>query len=412
MADVLKQNRISSITPQAPLRYFLSACVIVRQSSDIIPQFIVQNYAAGVDHFYVYGDDEDDPEEMTRLRKLFSALGDIITYIEKGRKAPKDKEDPKKYVQMRMYRNCLQGYGRYSKWMTFIDTDEFFETYALPRIEPDPTRMPRRAFLHDILSNHEAFPVLCVRWRSALTNGRVSPPKNGELLSDLFSETCKISLVDNGKLAFKKTILQPRYVDMDRTPKRDEAIHQGFAFHGRGLRANISCKTGLGHNLEPPFHIVHYWSRDLTSFFRKIRRGRPRKTVPQRTLYDLFERERMCKPESIESSSHIRHDYIERIVNRLPDLKPRIWILPTANMVKGSVSESASAAVSFCDRNLNRALKELARGNTFNNYQYCQRRWSKACALFRARRSMRWPFPWVEFLTKCDDLADRTNLFA
>ncbi|CAN8071090.1 unnamed protein product [Agarophyton chilense] len=313
-----------------------------------MPEFLIRNYGAGVDHFYIYGDDGDNPEEMKRMLQILKWLDGLVTYIPHGRAAPEDVEDPKSYVQMRMYRHCLQKFGASSKWMTFIDTDEFFETHALQQIEIDPSKRYKRAFLHDILEKYDFLPVLCVRWKSSLTNGRIVPPKFGESLHDLFPRTCRILVGDNGHLSARKTILQPRYVDLNLSPRYDEGIHKGFIFRGPGLRTNVTCKAHLGKKLEPPIHLVHYWSRDLSSFLRKIRRGRPRETVPTRTLYDLFERESMCEAEHMSSSADIRHEHISALLRSFP-VSYKSTVDPASPEMAMGYNQSSNSNVTLCE---------------------------------------------------------------
>lgn len=408
----LENSRTTKVAEDTAFDHLLSACVIARRSADIMPEFLVRNYVAGVDHFYIYGDDDDDFEEINRLRHIFSFLGHIVTYIPHGRRAPTDREDPQRYVQMRMYRHCLQKYGRRSKWMTFIDTDEFFETNALPHLERNSTKRPSRAFLHDILTLYDYLPVLCVRWKSALTNGRILPPQLGEYLHDMFPRTCKILLGNNGKLSAKKTILQTKYVDLERSPKFDEGLHKGFVFLGPGSTGNISCKAHLGKNLEPPIHIVHYWSRDLSSFLRKIRRGRPRKTVPSRTLYDLFERERMCEADEVSSSAHIRNRYITGLLNSFPlSYSPKLK-MATAEMALGSTSDQHLRNTNLCEKNVRYFVDRISEGRDFLNSKYCEDRPSKACKLYLNSTFMKWPFPWAEYLMTCNEIFNQERFFS
>ena len=411
MSSILIRNRLTPVIPSPPHQHFLVACVIVRQSSDILPEFLIRNFAAGVDHFYIYGDDADDAEEEGRLRRLFAHFKGIVTYFEKGRDTPSDNEQPELYVQMRMYRHCLETYGHTTTWMTFIDTDEFFETYALPVIEQDPTKMPRTPFLHRILHRHQAFPVLCVRWRSALTNGHVIAPSLHHTLHDLFPRTCKISLFNNGRLAYKKTVLQPQWVDLRNTPKLDDAIHHGFAFKGPGPRTNLSCKVDLGKNLEPPIHIVHYWSRDLTSYLHKVRRGRPRKMLPGRTFADLFAREQMCDTENVRTSAHIRNDFVRRVLRKVQIYRPKRELLNSLELVEKLMSPSKELNVTICKPHLAYLLRALARGQDFDSIEYCRRKQSEACEKFQRNKMVEWPFPWVDFLTHCEDTSESVGGF-
>ena len=412
---ILNSNRISNNLVEPRYKYMLSACVIARQASDIFPEFIVRNYAAGVDHFFIYGDDEDNPEEQERLHFLFSFLKGIVTYIPNGRMVPEDEENMDNYVQMRMYRHCLEKNSHTTKWIAFIDTDEFFETYALPVMEKNHRVSHKKAFLHDVLRWNEGLPVLCVRWRSALTNGHLLPAKPGKYLHDQFPETCRISSVNNGKLAYKKSIVQTRFVDLESTPKRDISLHSGFRFKGPRANTNFTCHFELGKNLEPPIHLVHYWSRDLSSYLLKIQRGRPRKGIPSRSLEDLFRREELCIPDESLSSSHIRKEYIHKVLSYLPKFTPNYNQIANISFSLQSLQKETSNqtdnTISFCKEHVFNLLRHLANGHDFLDHAYCTGRSSPACLHFTKGSPSRWPFPWFEYISSCDEVLPEEDLF-
>lgn len=401
----LEHERISTVSPGLQLEYYLSACVIVRESSDIMSEFLIRNYAAGVDHFFIYGDD-DNLQEIGRLEALFAAVGGLVTYIKDGRGAPMDQEDPGKYVQMRMYRHCLQSFGHTSKWITLIDTDEFFETSSLPFSNDERADLPRKAFLHDILSTHEMFPILCVRWKTALTNGRLRPPEKGETLHDLFPRTCVVHVTSRDKLVLRKTILQPKFLDMDMSPKLDVAIHKGFFFTGR--MKGLQCKWGIGHDLEPPIYVIHYWSRDLFSYLKKVRRGRPRRKIPMRNLDDLFSREGSCEIEEKAGSQDIRSLFLKTFLRNMPFYPVTAKELANATQAIGELKSSST--FSFCERRLSRLISEIGHGKDFSTTNYCSNRSSPACEL-RGKDAQLWPFVWAEYITNCEERVSEDSFF-
>ncbi len=121
----LLSQRRSRSSPTKYSKYTVSVCVVVRESSSILPEFIVRNYISGVDHFFIYGDDNNG-EELSRAKRIATVFQRIVTYLPQGRNFPKDEEDPEHYVQMRIYRHCLATFGSQTHWMAFIDSDEFF----------------------------------------------------------------------------------------------------------------------------------------------------------------------------------------------------------------------------------------------------------------------------------------------
>lgn len=401
----LKSSRSSNLVADFEFRHYLSACVIVRESSDILGEFLVRNYLAGVDHFFIYGDDSD-PSEVQRLKILFQAFNGIVTYLEHGRQAPSDEEDPENYVQMRMYRHCVQKFGMSSKWVTLIDSDEFFETSSSSFFDHSEDRKLHHAFLHDVLKSHEMTPVLCVRWKTALTNGRIQPLKQGETIHESFPNTCKTRENNSKKLALRKMILQPRFVDLERTPKQDVAIHKGFRFSGPMKK--LHCKWGLLHGMEPPIHLIHYWSRDLCSFLKKIRRGRPRKGVPMRNLSDLLIRESACVEERGKWYKKARVEAEKRLLLQLPVFPERKSPLGGLNSAIGNQN---SSIFRFSEQRMSRLISEIAMGSLFSNEAYCENRESVACASSKKRNYSKWPFPWVEYITSSKSMANEDRFF-
>lgn len=403
----LKRERISDAIFEPNFDYYLSACVIVRESSDIIGEFLVRNFAAGVDHFFIYGDDNDN-EEISRLKTMFSKLQGLVTYVQDGRNAPEDEEDMDKYVQMRMYRHCLQSFGNTSKWMALIDTDEFFETSGLHFRNVPSVEMGQRAFMHEILSQYEMLPIVCPRWKTSLTNGRLYPLDWGETLHDVFPNTCTLSLNNTEKLSFRKSILQPAFLDYNRSPKADIAIHKGFYFTGE--KSELLCKKGLGNMLAPPIYLIHYWSRDVFSYLKKIRRGRPRKNVPPRNLADLFHRENACISERTAGSQDVRNDFIRKFVKELPFYAVKSNEIANAQEAIGDVLHNMHN-YSFCEHHVAKFISNMKGGKRFSNANYCMLRDSVACRHFKGESRLSWPFPWTEYLSNCNGEDEDDSFF-
>lgn len=399
-------RRISNVVLESQLKHYLSACVIARQSSDIMVEFLIRNFAAGVDHFFIYGDD-DDPQEVAKLDAIFAAVYGLVTYIKDGRKAPADEEFSESYVQMRMYRHCLQTFGNTSKWVALIDVDEFFETYSLSFSNSHRAMLQRQAFLHDILSTQEMFPIICVRWKTALTNGRLRPLRKGQTLHDLFPRTCNGRFNNRSKLILRKAVLQPRFLDMEKSPQLDVAVHKGFFFTGR--MEKLHCKWGLGHDLEPPLYIVHYWSRDLFNYLRKVHRGRPRKNIPGRSLTDLFIRESLCELEKKQGSQDIRATFLKRFLEKMPFYPAAVNELANVSEAMGRYHSNSSFV--FCKRRVSRLIMELRRGKYFSDKNYCSKSTSTTCISSKNETKNSWPFPWAEYITSCSEEVEEDSFF-
>lgn len=383
-----------------PKRHFVSACVLVRDSSTILPEFLVRNYLAGVDHFFIYGDDKDEVE-LENLRNILHRFRRIVTYLPDGRTIPEDMQVNTNYTQMRIYRHCAATFGAQTHWMAFIDVDEMIETTADTR---------NTAFLQEILVEHDTHPVLCIRWRSVLTNGHVLPPSTTRHvpLFDSYSTSCQEIINNKIKLSLRKTILQPQYLDLDATPKLDVALHKGFRLKAPYER--FHCIWGPGSKIIPPLYLAHYWSRSVYDYLEKIERGRPRAGVPSRTLRDLIEREKVCKADPHTEIKEER----KRLVRKYSRIFDELIPAPVFNRHKFSrfvqqLSNTDDSAL--CQRRTLKLLGYMVDGRELSVERYCQQRTepTEVCSKERGEEKS-WPFAWIEFIsTRCDEEMERED---
>lgn len=408
IADRLIAIRSSRSAPLHPYRYIATACVLSRDASTQLPEFIVRNYLAGIDHFYIYGDDSDDDHaERSRLEAVLEQFARIVTYLPHGRLLPLDEEDPEAYVQMRVYRHCAETFGATTRWMAFIDSDEIFETDDLSSLQPQAEKRGTHAFLHDVLEAYRRFPVLCIRWRSVLTNGRVIPSQS--TLLDAHPLSCTKIVNNTIKLSLRKTILQPHHLNFSKTPRLDVAIHKGFRFNYPYQK--FHCIWGQGASLTPPIYLAHYWSRSVFEYLQKIVRGRPRANVPPRSLIDLIKREQVCIPDRNTSVDSDRVAVVRSLLDSFT-VDPVPTLAPTAVQHFLSVLDDTEDQELCLDR-IRNLLKKLSFGYTLSTVLYCNSVGeSPACTKKSSMTSdFEWPFAWVEYLQDCNTVVDENDVF-
>ena len=91
---------------------YLSLCLICKDENDYLSEWLDYHILMGVDRFYIY-----DNESQVSLRET------LKEYIERDWVVVMD--IPGRGVQLYAYDHCLQTFGMYTRWMGFIDTDEF-----------------------------------------------------------------------------------------------------------------------------------------------------------------------------------------------------------------------------------------------------------------------------------------------
>lgn len=272
-------------------------------------------------------------------------------------------------VQRRTYHHCAKVYGTSTTWMAFVDTDEFFETHHPARFPGGDGKGPAFGevpFMRLSLARQQATsPSVPVRWSTALTNGQQLPPPDGSSVAAHFPMICDVKGNPRALRDFK-SIVQPATIDFDHwfvaanflihgvkdIPLRIMAMHAADDPAAAAAVASVAGQTGPGGEpLAPstrvewyefrhraPFAnvvssapleagadhtILHYWSRDLLSYSRKMARGRPNGGIGKggpRTLSDLLLRERACTSVARVASVAARMPVVERYMADLPPL--------------------------------------------------------------------------------------------
>lgn len=117
------------------MKYYLSICAIAQNESFYLDEWILFHKGLGVDHIYLY---ENDSIDMTYDK---AKKHEPYVSVEKIHGRPK---------QAVAYIICLENYKNESRWIAFIDVDEFV--------------VPHDKNIKDILSAYESYPAFCAHW--------------------------------------------------------------------------------------------------------------------------------------------------------------------------------------------------------------------------------------------------------
>jgi hypothetical protein len=309
--------------------HFFAVCVVLKDADDLFAEFIARNHLAGVDHFVLYSDEDDlefkAPSLLGSLQYLVSFRNPPIRRIGETGHA--------RGFQMEAYMDCALYLRGISKWVSFIDVDEFFESTDQTLLNSNKVD---DNFLRQTLSKYDHVPAFCSPWKFVLSNGRIAPAPCNATLSQSYPEYCtnmKLSFLQRGKF-----IAQVKWLDTISTELVDSNVHQGF-----GLRApheNHDCDWSRIHHGNIPIAIVHYWSRSLIDFVAKASRGRVRRSVEKRTMFDFFARHYLCSGRAIDRSTALREANVWKYMNE-SDL--------FCKATRDSASMSAEQGISFVE---------------------------------------------------------------
>lgn len=128
------------------LEHYLSICAICKNEGRYIEEWIKYHRKIGVEHFYLYENESTD-HTINVLEALAARDGDItISRIAGTAK------------QGGAYNDCVGRRKTASRWIAFIDVDEF--------VVPQQTDN-----LTEFLKQYEKYAALCIHWRLFGSNG-------------------------------------------------------------------------------------------------------------------------------------------------------------------------------------------------------------------------------------------------
>jgi hypothetical protein len=216
-------------------RYYLSLLVPVKYEDDYIVEFIKFYLLQGVEHFYLYDNDNDIP-----LNKTLENYLDVCTIeVIKG-----------EFAQSAAYKHWLKTYKHETKWIAIFDVDEF----VLPKAND--------TFLA-FLKQNEKHDSIAINWK-IFGNGKHESKPNGLVTeSYLYSE---------GKQhANYKCVTQTKAIKKLEHPHRPEL---------KAFKKIVNAKGNKIFGFENHEYCLdiiqlnHYYSKSTEEYMKKLNRKR------------------------------------------------------------------------------------------------------------------------------------------
>ncbi|GAB0489181.1 hypothetical protein MMPV_000398 [Pyropia vietnamensis] len=202
-----------------PTPYLLAACTVARDADDVLREWVLRNFLAGIDHFFLY--DDTPPDDVVpdkdkgsgdnggdAIVALLGPLSSLVTVLSPpGRRRSAAAVTAHPDLQRRIYWDCATRYGPTASYITHLDTDEYLEprsAAAAATIAHSPAayaaaRPGQAPFLHASLwalarraakAGRPPPPALWGRWTTVLSNGRTVPPPAGTPLAVAYPAAC------------------------------------------------------------------------------------------------------------------------------------------------------------------------------------------------------------------------------
>jgi hypothetical protein len=220
---------------QAPVP--LAVCAIFKDEGAYLEEWLEFHRLVGVERFYLYDNNSSD------------GFRDVLApYLARG--IVQLHHWPAHPGQILAYNDCLKRHGADSRWLAFLDLDEFLYP-------------AEDASILDVLADYAAAPALAVHWIMFSSSRHVLKPPG--LVIENFT-SCQHE--GNRHL---KLVVDPR-----QTERMITAHHA--AFRGERLAVTESGRTATGPYATPPsiarIRINHYWTKSVEEFLvHRVRRG-------------------------------------------------------------------------------------------------------------------------------------------
>lgn len=246
-------------------KYQLSVCAIFRDEGPYLREWIEFHRLVGVEHFYLYNHCSGD-QYLDVLRPYI--LGAIVELRDRLEDVVGVKEFVK--LQCRCYTECLEGARGVSKWVAFIDSDEFL----FPSRERD---------LVDVLEEYQRFGGIAVNSLMFGTSGLRKIDRGKLLIESLTSCASKGCL----KVDVKSIVRPERVMHFDNP---HQPVFKEEFFLVNTDRLPFEGVYSSDYHQAKKLRINHYWTRGEDYFFnKKIPRQRRwgGKPDPKQILYYL-----------------------------------------------------------------------------------------------------------------------------
>lgn len=240
------------LEPTRTFKHFLTLTAICKNEAPYLPEWIEYHKMLGVEKFYIY--DNESTDNTKEVLKSYIADGTIEYTYWKG-----------KGQQGKAYDHSITNHKYETKWMAFVDIDEFIVPLSKETIP-------------EIINDLHPMAGLSIHWLIYGDSGHKT--KTDGLVIERFTKHSTKNFERNG---WGKTIINPRLVFKMRAHNAE--------FIGNILATDENGKKIAGHSnniSHNKIRINHYWGKSFEEFQIKKNRGRASTITAQGILTKDF----------------------------------------------------------------------------------------------------------------------------
>ena len=229
-------------------KYNVSFCTIFKNEGPYLKEWIEYHKVVGIDHFYLYNNNSEDDFRSVLQPYVDSGLVTLLDW-------------PYNQAQMACYKDCVKRFRGETKWLGFIDLDEF----VTPKSTDDVY-----SFLQPFEKNRGA---VMIYWKLFGTSGRFQRDMDGLVAEDF--TVCWKKYCDIGKCFYNT-----RYGFNEDSP-RNGILHHRFCASLKGKDippVNLFDKVCCGNlhvatQADFPIQINHYFTKSYKEYAMKRSKG-------------------------------------------------------------------------------------------------------------------------------------------
>ena len=245
-----KKQEIEAFINQHQYKYNASLCLLIKDENEYLEEWLNHFYNLGIEHFYIYDNKSKTPiiDTIKSIQNGFYLdKCDVILFTEYN------------HMQYDCYADCLKRCEFETKWIGFMDTDEFLEF-------TDGTTN-----INEFLKAYETEMGVWIPWESYNANGLVEKPTGK--VQDNFTNVVLDPLGLFGKIFVQTAKVKKMYVH-----KADSVDNLYLLLDQDGNDLKVSF-DGLqkaydkGMNIYSHAKIKHYFTRSYEEWCEKMNRG-------------------------------------------------------------------------------------------------------------------------------------------
>lgn len=224
-------------------KYYLSACCILKDEDPFVMEWLTYHSLIGVEHFFIYDNESAAPLGENPLIRKFVAQNKVTVLNAPGRQ-----------MQYPAYGHCLEHYAPLTKWLAFIDLDEFVCPLEARDLRP-------------LLAAYEDYAALGLSWKCFGSGGHITRPQG--------------LVLRNYRERFKKYTARNLHIKSIIQPEKNRAVHTPHSFWTNAGEAAVSPGYRFIPDGNPMMPVCwekatvhHYLLKSQQDAQRRMERGR------------------------------------------------------------------------------------------------------------------------------------------